>query len=252
MKLVTPASARLVELSTRVMRTAALSFVRGVGDADAVEADPGEDALHEAATLGQRAQRRHHAAIHQPEVAGVLGDLDAAAGAHQRIESARSGALEEGFFAAVGAHAIDHVAALAPQLQHPRQQLGRVLAVAVEAQHDVALGVIDAGGEGGFLAEVAGEADQSGALVRRRLAHPRRGGVAAAIVYDQRVERQAVLRGDARDARQQQRQCLGLVEGGHDERDMRGRGAPGRGSVCPSCAHHKGQIAVEQGVAKCR
>ena len=55
----------------------------------ALESDPGVQPLHETGALGQGIERVHHAAIHQAEITGVSGHIDATRAAQQLVEPAR-------------------------------------------------------------------------------------------------------------------------------------------------------------------
>ena len=73
----------------------------------------------------------------------------------QLVEPAGGRQLEAGLALAVLAHRVDDVAARAPVIEHPRDQLGRVLEVGVEHHHGVAAGVVEPGRERGLVTEVA-------------------------------------------------------------------------------------------------
>ncbi|CCC97173.1 protein of unknown function [Azospirillum baldaniorum] len=130
-----------------------------VGNAGLTEADPGEDALHEARAFGHAVDDVDHPAVHQPEVADLARQLDL----RQVVEDPVEGAGERPVLQALPhprvAHGDDHVVALAPFGEELRQQLRRVLQVGVHRHHGVAGGVAQAGRQGQFLAEVARQVD---------------------------------------------------------------------------------------------
>ena len=113
------------------------------------------------------------------------------------------------------------VEAFAPLRDELRDQLRRILAVGIEDQHRVVADMVQARGERGFLAEVARQAQQRDARIARgdRLQHrPRR--IAAAVVDVQHATGQTVLRQSVEhglEARMQQRERFGLVEGGDED-----------------------------------
>src|SRR5690606_23250267 len=120
----------------------------------AVEADPAEQALHEALAFAQGPQRIERARRQQAEIAGVLRDRRVRQPADHAVEQVRGAALEQAFASALGAGAIDIVVAFAPALDETRDQLRRILAVGIQDQRRALLHQVEAGGERGLLAEV--------------------------------------------------------------------------------------------------
>ena len=106
-------------------------------------------------------------AVHQAEVAGLDGEVEAREAAEGAVEAARGDALEGGLPQPLLAHGVDDVDALAPALEHLRDHLRRVLQVAVEHHDHVAAGVLEPGGQRRLVAEVARERDDLHARVAR-------------------------------------------------------------------------------------
>ena len=77
-------------------------------------------------------------AVHQAEVAGLDGEVEAREAAEGAVEAARGDALEGRLPQPLLAHGVDDVDPLAPALEHLRDHLGRVLEVAVEHHDHVA------------------------------------------------------------------------------------------------------------------
>jgi hypothetical protein len=76
-----------------------------------------------------------------------------------RSSSARRRKSDENQRAAFAAHPVDDVAAGAPLGDQLADQLGRVLEVGVDRHHRVAAAVVDAGGDGRLVSEVARQLD---------------------------------------------------------------------------------------------
>ncbi len=185
----------------------------------ALEPDPGIQTFHETGALGQRDQRVNHAAVHQPEVAGVRRHLHAARIAEQLIEPARARALEPGFVGAVAPHGIHHFCAGRPAREHQLDQRGRMLQVGVQADHHVAGGGFQARAQRSFLAEIAGQLHMAKALVFGPLRHQRFGAVGAAVVGHDDFPAGAQRRQPVAQKRQQHAQVLALVQARNDAGD---------------------------------
>ncbi len=194
----------------------------------APEADPGVQPLHESGPLREALQGLDHPAVEESEVPGPGRDLDACPQGEEAVEEGSSEALRERLVSPVRSHAVDHVVPVAPALEHPVEQVERVLPVCVEDHHHLAARNLQAGAERSLLAEVPGElqvvdvadlGDAEDLLAR---------GVSAAVVHHHDLE--AVAQGGqaGRERGQEGAGVLGLVVHGHDRRD-RGRRAPRRG-----------------------
>ena len=183
----------------RELGLAAAARLAAVGDRGLGEADPDGHAAQEAVALGHREQRVERRAVHQPEVARVVRELDPRELGEQAVEPARAGELEPRLALARLAHRVDDVGAAAPGVEHLRDQLGRVLEVAVDHHHDVAARVLQPGADRRLVAEVARQADELDPLVRgRQGAQPLAGRVARAVVDEDQLEVEPVQRRDVR------------------------------------------------------
>jgi hypothetical protein len=141
-----------------------------------------------------RMPRNHvdHAAIHQPELAGIERPWHLCHALHQPVERLGGGDLPGGLAAAREAAGVDHVVALAPFRHHVGDQLGRVLEVGVDQHDRVAARGIDAGGQGRLVAEIARQRDDLDARVLRvEREQGRERAVAAPVVDEDQLEVQA-------------------------------------------------------------
>ena len=121
------------------------------------------------------------------------------------------------------AHAVDDVVALAPALDERAEQVGRVLQVDVHRDQDVAPGMVDAGGQGGLLAEVARQVDHPDAGGRARLQSSRAASVSSrepSFTNTISKRRPARSRNGSTD-RQEELDRLLFVEHRHDQRQQR-------------------------------
>ena len=131
----------------------------------------------------------------------------------------RAGALEPALALAFQPSAVDVVEAFAPPGDKLRDQLGWVLAVGIEDQRGPRVDLVEASGQCRLLAEIARQPQQRHPRLARGdlLQHaPRRIVTAVVDVQHTAVDiGQPVEAGG--DARMQQRQAGGLVEGGDDD-----------------------------------
>ena len=120
--------------------------------------------------------------------------------------------------AAVLAPSADHVVSLVELGDEPRDVGGIVLQVAVGRDDDLAAGVVEAGGEGGGLAEVPAQAQDAHPRVRgldREQPLPRR--IRGAVVHEDDLVGLAEGEEARRQLPMQVGQVLGLVvDGDHD------------------------------------
>ena len=101
-------------------------------------------------------------------------------------------------------------------------QVGRILQVDVDRDQDVAPGMVDAGGEGGLLAEVARQVDDPDAPVAG--AAVEQAGervVARAVVHEHDLEAQPVALEDRHDRVDEEVDRFVLVEDRHHQRQQR-------------------------------
>ena len=118
------------------------------------------------------------AAAHETEVAGVRRDLDLGDAGDDPVAERRDDALGQRLALARPALRIDDVVALAPAADELRDQLRRILEVAVDHDDGVAGGGLEPGERGHRLAEASREAQHLHAriaLAERQDAAPRCG-----------------------------------------------------------------------------
>ena len=181
----------------RELRRPAGAGVAVVLDDRGLEAHPRRHAAQEAVALAQPGQRVDDLAVEQPEVARVGLERDLREPPHERVEAARGDELEARLAAAHPPLGDHHVDPLPPALHELRDDLGRVLQVAVDDHDGVAAGVVEAGGDRELVAERAREVQHAHAGVGGRdpvedLGRP----VGRAVVDDDELEREAVQRRD--------------------------------------------------------
>ena len=198
-----------------------------------LEADVADQAAQEAVALAVLAQLVDHLAVDEPEVPGVLGDVDRGHLAEEPVEAV-GGELLERRVLARAALRIDDVEALFPLLEQLQRDPRRVLHVAVHDDRGVRVDQVEPGGDGHLVPEVARQLDhgdpgvavaQLGELLER--------AVAAAVVDVEEAE--VVLAGQRRghlvDGGVQQVDVLFLVVDREDERHP----APLRARICGQC-----------------
>lgn len=152
------------QLSQSLLGFAVGAFLAVVEDAGLLEAQPASQAGDETVAFGELVEFIDDAAIHQAEDAGIgcagqIGDA-----AEDRIEKAKADAACAGFAARL-ALSEDDLAALLPGVDHVRDHFGRVLKIAVDKDDAIAARVVDAGGDGGLVAEVSGEIENFDAWI---------------------------------------------------------------------------------------
>ncbi len=133
-------------------------------------------------------------------------DVDAAEDGHEPVGCARGNAAEKEVVGALGSPAADDVVAFFEFCEEGGDLVGIVLEVAIHCEDVVSLGVVEAGGEGGGLAEVAAELDDENAGVHcGDLFEEAVGAIAGPIVDEDEFEGFADLLHDGLEA---------VVEGG--------------------------------------
>ena len=133
--------------------------------------------------LAHLAQRLQDRPGHQPVIGRAGGDLRVADDAQEPVEGRRGPALEarESGGDPLGEHDIE---ARQVQRHHVRNQLGRMLPIAVERHHRIAVGSIEPGGERGLVTEVAAQLHDRHVGVARGQVRQLVGGVVdGAIVH---------------------------------------------------------------------
>ena len=140
-------------------------------------------------------QRFGGARRQQPEVASVLGDFLMRTPVDQVVERADAPAPQQRLAAAASLGGVDHVVAvIEPVTDQLVDQVGRVLAVAVDEQRGAEPGVIEAGHQRRLLAEVARQRKHLHVeCFRRQRAGDREAVVAAAVVDVDHLAGEAAL-----------------------------------------------------------
>ena len=129
---------------------------RLVIDALLLEADPARKALEEAVALRHLPQGCGGARRQQAEIAGIFRNFVARAEVHQRVECLHAEPMHRRLVFAMRLGGVDHViAVIEPMADELVDQIGRMLAVAVDEQHRAVARMFEAGEQGGFLAEIA-------------------------------------------------------------------------------------------------
>ena len=125
------------------------------------EADPDRHPAEEPRPLAHRVERLQRAPVEQPEVAGVLGQVDLGEAREEAVEPAGRRELHPRLPGALGADRVDDVRAVLPVLDHGQDQLRRVLQVGVDHHDHGAPGMVQAGRDRRLVAEVARERDDT-------------------------------------------------------------------------------------------
>ncbi len=165
---------------------------------------------------------------HQAEVAGVDRDVDRGQPAQAAVEERGARLLEQGLALTARALAVDDVEALlAPQAEHLGDHFRRILEVGVDDDNGLPARVVEPGGDGELVAEVAREGDEAEARVfGLELLEQRAGPVGAAVVDEHDLEGLAERLEHIGEAGVELREDLLLVEAGDDDREGRSHGAP--------------------------
>ena len=105
-------------------------------------------------------QQVENPAGHQPEVAGIGGDIDIGEPVDQAVEAGRGRALKKAFAVTLAALAVNHIGILIHQRHHVGQQLRRILQIGIDDQDALAAADRQPGGERELVAVVAHQADR--------------------------------------------------------------------------------------------
>ncbi|KAF1858517.1 hypothetical protein Lal_00015034 [Lupinus albus] len=190
-----------------------------VFDGGRLEADPREQALHEAARFRQRFQRVRDVTGEQAEVADVFRDRQVGHVVVDAVEELRRQPFQQRIGLAVRPLGQHDVIPFAPFFDQLADDVRRVLQVGVERHDQVAARFEDGGRQRGLLAEIAREIDDAHARIRMGLRDEAfQRAVAAAVVHAQDLEpdvRDAFEFGD--HAAEEMRDHLLLVIERHDE-----------------------------------
>lgn len=139
--------------------------------------------------------------------------------AHEGVEEGGGMAFEEGVAVAVGALGGDDIVALLIEGDELGEEFGWVLEIGVHDYDAVAGGAVDAGGDGGLVAEVAGEED--GAEVRIGMGgggEEMGGGVGGAVVDEEEFVGGVDGGGDGDETGEEEGEGFLFVEQGDDDR----------------------------------
>ncbi len=195
-----------------------------VGHADGAETGPGKQPFHEAVALGQLLDGLDHLAVDEAEVTGVFRQLGAGGeGVEETVEAAGGQALHGGVGAAIHPDAVDGVIVTGlPQLDEFEDEGRGILQIHVHGHDGITLGMVQTGGHGRLLAEVAGQVDQGDAgIAGDGLLDHVAGAVAAAVVDEHDLKpvfeggQFVVYRAD------EGVYALFLVINGHDQRESK-------------------------------
>lgn len=195
--------------------------VAGVGYADLLESERGDGSAEVGLCVLVEGELLDDAAGDEAEVAGVGRDAIFAELVDEAVEEGASGADRPAFFAG-DADAVDDVGALLPVVEKDRDELGRVLEVAVELDGGVAAGTEVSGEDGALESEVAGEAEGADAGVAGgELGEDLEGCVFGVVVGEDELEGEAVaeLVGDGDDGGVEVADRELLVVDGNDDGD---------------------------------
>lgn len=112
-------------------------------------------------------------------------------------------------------------------------QLRRILQVGINNYHGIAMGMVEAGGEGNVLAEIARQAQYLDGRIARPVGHqPGHGVIAAAVVDADDIVAAAQIVEHRLDTLEEEVDAVGLVEHGNDHGDM---AAARRRNVAVAC-----------------
>ena len=175
----------------------------GIGDGDLADAGavPGGEGGDEAVHLAVEGDVLDDLAAVGLEGGAEVVDVDAAEDCHEPVGGAGRDAAQEEVVGALRAPAADDVVAFFELGEEVGDLVGIVLEIAVHGEDVVALGVVEAGGEGRGLTEVAAELDDEDAAVYGGdLFEKAIGAVAGAIVDEDQLEGFADLLHDGLEA----------------------------------------------------
>ena len=192
-----------------------------VVDPRLAEANERPQAPDEPHPLGQGVQGVNNLPVHQAEIAAVEGNVQVA----DRVpvdpikgEIAQPVSRDVRLPGAPSAtDRVDDVVPLPPAANEMREDLGRVLQVAVHHDHAPAPSVVEPRRDGGLVPEVAAQADHEQARVhsRKPIEQPR-GRVDAAVVHEDQLIDQAQGRERGHQPPMEGLDVRLLVEEGHD------------------------------------
>ncbi|MNK78084.1 hypothetical protein D3C87_977030 [compost metagenome] len=135
--------------------------------------------------LGQGPDHVDHLTIHQPKVPDVFLDAGVGDAIEHMVENRRAVAPEVAVGGPVATFGEDHVGTLLPLLDQQRNDVDRVLQVDIHGNHGIAAGVLQAGKQCRFLAEVAREIDQHDLIIRLRQCRSLFGRAVGAAIVDE-------------------------------------------------------------------
>ena len=149
--------------------------------------DPEGEGAEEDVALRQGVERIHHLAVKELKVRGG-GHVHPGGAADQVIEAVGGKLVKGRLLAAILLDALDDLVPLLPKTIHLDDLLRRVLEIAVDDHHAVALCLLEPREHRGLLAEVAAEADADHVRIGRAAAQDfAPGAVAGAVVDKQKL-----------------------------------------------------------------
>ncbi len=216
-----PVDAVVQQTPASPFRPAGHAFAVAVAEADRVEADPGEDPLREAVALRQGQDALHRPPGQQAEVPRPVEEFHVHAAADDRVVGVAECAADHALPPAVATRD-DLVVAVPVQFEHAGDELGRVLEVGVHDHHGVTARHAETGEHRGFLAEVPAERRVMGPFVLRGERIEKQScAVETAVVHVADLEGLSEAFEDGEQDRVERPDALGLVEAGHDDRQVR-------------------------------
>ena len=147
------------------------------------KAGPRHHAAHKTVAFWHGEKGIDHLAIHQPKIARIGRDGDIGDSIDEAIKRASGPAFESRLALAFRAEAISDIHPFAPVLEHFENDVGRVLQIRVDDDHGIAYCILQAGGYGDLVAEIARQGEHAHALIPA-LQPPQKfqRGISAAII----------------------------------------------------------------------
>jgi hypothetical protein len=119
-----------------------------------VETRPADHAAQEQVLFVARPHYIHHGTVQQAEIGGTRMDVHVGEAPQQGVEKPGGDALEQGCAPIVATDRVHHIVARAPLGDQGGDELGRVLQVAIKADHTIALCMVQSGLERLLMPEV--------------------------------------------------------------------------------------------------
>ena len=197
---------------------------RSYVDADLIVTNPAHHPAQKTMPFGRTLERVDDAPAHQAKIAGVDRDRNFREAPDHAVEESCGKQLEWALALARAAHGVDDVVALTPFRHKLRDELGRILEIAVHQDHGVTLRDVHTGRRGKLVTEIAGEVDDHDMLAARKfVANAFERAIGAAVVdQDNLIGRSAFQTPDDRhNALDERRDVTFLVVQGYDDAEYR-------------------------------